>query len=91
MASILSRPQCVNQPISLKCVSSILQQATTSSGNGLVPNRQQAIIQTNDDIVYWRIYASFVTLILKQTRQIGFPNQMPLGYRQRISTPREDR
>ena len=26
--------------------------------DGLVLNRQQAIIWTNDDLVYWRIYAS---------------------------------
>ena len=25
---------------------------------GLAPNRRQAFIWTNDDIVYWRIYAS---------------------------------
>ena len=28
------------------------------SDNGLAPNRRQAIIWTNDDIVFWRIYAS---------------------------------
>ena len=26
--------------------------------NGLAPNRRQAIIWINDDLVYWRIYAS---------------------------------
>ena len=26
--------------------------------NGLVPNRRQAIIYTNNGLVYWRIYAS---------------------------------
>ena len=34
------------------------QQASISSDNGLALNRQQAIILTHDDIVYWRIYAS---------------------------------
>ena len=28
------------------------------SDNGLAPNRQQAIIITNDGLVYWGIYAS---------------------------------
>ena len=28
------------------------------SGNGLVPNRQQAIIWTNNDLVHWGLYAS---------------------------------
>ena len=29
------------------------------SDNGLVPNRRQAIIWTNDGLGWWRIYASF--------------------------------
>ena len=32
--------------------------ATIGSDNGLVPNRQQAIIWTNDGLVNWNIYAS---------------------------------
>ena len=32
--------------------------SSISSDNGLAPNRQQAIIWTNDGIVYWRTYAS---------------------------------
>ena len=34
------------------------QQISIGSDNGLVPNRRQAIIWTNDCLVYWRIYAS---------------------------------
>ena len=34
------------------------QNVTISSDNGLVLNRRQAIIWTNEDLVYWRIYAS---------------------------------
>ena len=34
------------------------QYALIGSDNGLAPNRRQAIIWTNDGIVYWRIYAS---------------------------------
>ena len=34
----------------------IRRQLSTVSGNGLVQNRQQAIIWTNDVSVYWRIY-----------------------------------
>ena len=34
------------------------QQVSTGSGNGLAPNRRQAIIWTNDDTVHWRIYAA---------------------------------
>ena len=37
----------------LKMVDSII-----GSDNGLAPSRWQAIIWTNDGIVYWRIYAS---------------------------------
>ena len=36
---------------------SIQQQACIGSDNGLVLNRRQAIIWTNDDLVYRRIYA----------------------------------
>ena len=32
-----------------------LKQASIGSSNGLVPNRQQTIIWTNDDLVYWFI------------------------------------
>ena len=34
------------------------QYVIIGSDNGLVPNRQQAIIWTNDGLVYWGIYAS---------------------------------
>ena len=37
---------------------SISQQTSIGSGNGLAPNRRQAIIWTNDDPVHWRIYAA---------------------------------
>ena len=36
----------------------IEQNASIGLDNGLVPNRRQAIIWTNDCLVYWRIYAS---------------------------------
>ena len=35
------------------------QQASIGSDNGLAQNRQQAIIWTNDDIVFLRIYVPF--------------------------------
>ena len=35
-----------------------LQYVIIGSDNGLAPNRRQAIIWTNDGLVYWRIYAS---------------------------------
>ena len=40
----------------------------TSSGReyGLVPNRWQAIVCTNDGLVYWCIYASFSLIELKE-------------------------
>ena len=28
--------------------------------NGLAPNRRQAIIWTNGDLIHWRIYAALV-------------------------------
>ena len=34
------------------------QKASIGSGNGLAPNRRQAIIWTNADPVRWRIYAA---------------------------------
>ena len=34
------------------------QQTSVGSDDGLEPNRQQAIIWTNDGIVHWQIYAS---------------------------------
>ena len=34
------------------------QYSSIGSGNGLAPSRRQAIIWTDDGIVYWRIYAS---------------------------------
>ena len=34
------------------------QQASISSGNGLAPNRRQAIIWTNADPIHWSIYAA---------------------------------
>ena len=34
------------------------QSASIGPGSGLVPNRRQAIIWINDDLVYWRIYAA---------------------------------
>ena len=34
------------------------QKASIGSGNGLAPNRRQAIIWTNADPVRWRIYAT---------------------------------
>ena len=34
-----------------------LQDAIIGSGNGLAPNRRQAIIWTHDDLVHWRINA----------------------------------
>ena len=34
------------------------QQHSTGSDNGLAPNKQQAIIQTNADLIHWCIYAA---------------------------------
>ena len=34
------------------------QYASIGLGNGLVPNRRQAIAWINDDLVYWTIYAA---------------------------------
>ena len=34
------------------------QLASAGSDNGLVPNRQQAVIWTSAGLIYWRIYAS---------------------------------
>ena len=34
------------------------QWASIGLGNGLAPNRQQAITWTNDDPVHWRTYAA---------------------------------
>ena len=34
------------------------QYVIIGSDNGLAPNRRQAIIWTNDDLVHWRIHAS---------------------------------
>ena len=34
------------------------QYVTIGSDNGLAPNRRQAIIWTNDGLIYWHIYAS---------------------------------
>ena len=34
------------------------QWASIGSGNGLAPNRRQAITWTNADQVHWRIYAA---------------------------------
>ena len=34
------------------------QKASIGSGNGLAPNRRQAIIWTSDDPVQWRFYAT---------------------------------
>ena len=46
--------------MSLKCVprGSNEHYASIGSDNGLVPNRRQAIIWTNDGLVYWRICVS---------------------------------
>ena len=35
------------------------QHSNIGSDNGLAPNRQQAVIWTNDGLVYWCIYSSF--------------------------------
>ena len=43
-AFIQSRPQCVNPSI--------------GSDNGLTPNRRQAIVRTNADLIHSRIYAA---------------------------------
>ena len=40
------------------CQESNWQKASIGSGNGLVPNRRQAITWTNDGPVHWRIYAA---------------------------------
>ena len=37
-----------------------------NSNNGLMPKRQQAIIWTNDGLVYWYIYASLAHNELNQ-------------------------
>ena len=39
-------------------VPEVVQLINIGSNNGLVPNRRQAIIWTNDSLFYWRIYAS---------------------------------
>ena len=36
----------------------LLHDSSIGSDNGLAPNRRQAIIWTNGDLDYWRIYAS---------------------------------
>ena len=41
-----------------KVVSDSTIEASIGSGNGLAPNRRQAITWTNDDTSYWRIYTS---------------------------------
>ena len=49
---------CIFIKISLKFVPN-WQQPSIGLDNGLVPNRQQAIIWTNaDQIIHWRIYAA---------------------------------
>ena len=62
MAAILADDifKCIffneNDRISIQI--SLRQQASIDSGNGLAPNRRQAINWTNDDPVHWRVYAA---------------------------------
>ena len=45
--------------MSMKFVSKIpIEYASIGSGNGLAPNRRQAITWTNAEPVHWRIYAA---------------------------------
>ena len=48
------------------------------SDNGLVPNRWQAIIWTNDGIVYWHIYTSLCPNELMQERLNTIANALEL-------------
>ena len=51
----------ISNIISLKCFiysGSNWQYGIIGSGNGLALNRRQAVIWTNDGLVYWRIYES---------------------------------
>ena len=53
---------CILIRISLKFVLKDLidNMSCISSGNGLAPNRRQAITWTDDDPIHWRIYAALV-------------------------------
>ena len=46
------------------------QLASIGSGNGLVPNRRQAITWTSEDPVNWRIYAALGGDELRQKRWV---------------------
>ena len=56
--------------------------ASIGSGNGLVPNRRQAIAWTNDDPVHWHIYAALGGNELKIGHQDSSSNN---GYQGDIS------
>ena len=48
--------------------------SSIGSDNGLVPNRRQAIIWTNDGIVYRRIYASLDLIDLSRQGLTKWPS-----------------
>ena len=56
----LNQNYCITTWIWLKFVPKFpnKQYASSDSDNGLAPNRRQAIVCTNDGLVYWRIYAT---------------------------------
>ena len=58
--------------ISVKFVprSPIDKKGSIGSGNGLVPNRQQAITRTNDDTVHWHIYVALGGVELNPQRRL---------------------
>ena len=59
----------ISNNISLKCVPyGLIDNVMIGSDNGLMPNRQKAIVRTNDGLVYWCLYAS---LSLKELAQWG--------------------
>ena len=52
-----------------------LKYSSISSDNGLTPSRRKAIIWTNDELVYWRIYAPLVlselNVVISQWRHMN--------------------
>ena len=50
------------------------QYASIGLNNGFAPNRRPAIIWTNNDLDYWRRYASLDVNDLKQSTTIKYTN-----------------
>ena len=61
---VINENACISFKISLKFVPN-QQYSSIGSDNGLAPSRRQAIIWTNDGLVYWHIYASLYLNQLK--------------------------